>query len=530
MGLVAVCGLVLAMLVTAFFQLSMYLGGGREMRNAVDAGALSVGQKVFTDKALKVNLPDDGPSAQFKDVADKHGEIGLANINRVWGKALLAEANAEAMQADGQGGSSKQHADMLFDAAKNLSNELTAKLNDENNLYPLFEEISEQNSMRMLGGQTKAEAFKNAQFWQTSLLDRGQETNIEVSSADVMPSAASYDALGVKKNRLPGYTPIKAGGRMFCFVPFVENERSHLVSRSYFDSNTFFAKPLLGVEWGNPVPNAFAVKGETKGHAVMGQEGMAFVLANPQKSYKLSMPHTFVHVKIEDNKLTWLLNSPSAVLGGHEVTIEKEETTYESKLIFKNKSGSSTSAIAGTLLGNGVPVGKEYTDATLESALFASDSEDGSREKLEKVLVQRINQMITEPGVSFTTADLRKMLKRGIDGDGHNFYIFSPDGKTVEIGPKDYAVSKAPWLIPLIGHDPDGSEKEILSLQSDFSLFGLVQVIPDEACSPYFPPFGIMEIKVKGKWTPGSGYDGCLGRVRMEHTNDAYFWGIAGPL
>ena len=131
LGLVAVLAFVLVILVIAFFQLTMYFGGSKETRNAVDAGTLNVGKRSFEIKVIALQSAE----MRFMDVADSTGKFGLANINRVWGKALLIAANAEAMKADGQEGSAVGNADTTFDGAKSLSVKLADELKTPSNLH-----------------------------------------------------------------------------------------------------------------------------------------------------------------------------------------------------------------------------------------------------------------------------------------------------------------------------------------------------------------------------------------------------------
>src|ERR1700722_5511612 len=71
----------LIVLVWGVFQVYLVLGGSREVRNSVDAGALNLSKRIF-----ELRVPVD---PNYQDVADSNGQIGMSNINRVWGKAYL---------------------------------------------------------------------------------------------------------------------------------------------------------------------------------------------------------------------------------------------------------------------------------------------------------------------------------------------------------------------------------------------------------------------------------------------------------
>lgn len=157
LGLVAACASVLASIVAGFFVIAMLLGGAREIQNATDAGALNLAKEIFTDARFKVKRN----ASSFADLQDKNGEFGLANINAVWGKALLIQANADAMREEGLAGDSVENADRLFAEAESISNELAAKLKSKENQVPLFEEMAQQNSLRMLGPAARVTASNN---------------------------------------------------------------------------------------------------------------------------------------------------------------------------------------------------------------------------------------------------------------------------------------------------------------------------------------------------------------------------------
>ncbi|MBX9687319.1 MAG: hypothetical protein K2X27_11495 [Candidatus Obscuribacterales bacterium] len=310
MGLVIACCFVLVMIVVGLFYLSMFMGGADEIRNASSAGALNLGKHLIIDDEFKVDPAAIPDSDQFNDLFDKKGKIGLANINSIWAKALLAEANAEQMAADGQAGSSKANADAMFNTAKQISDLLADKVSDVSKQIPVFEKMSEQNSARMLGEEAQVKALKG--FWKTSLTDRGAISNLEVPGSAVMPSDSAYSALKLVDNRLPGYTTLQLNGKKFCFVPFADKERTHIISKSEFDENTEAAKAIDGApDWGKAVPNTFSCQGASKNQNAAIQNAVACVVCNPQKVYKMSMPHAFLHIKLDDNTATWLMNSPT---------------------------------------------------------------------------------------------------------------------------------------------------------------------------------------------------------------------------
>ncbi|MBX9573989.1 MAG: hypothetical protein K2X77_34150 [Candidatus Obscuribacterales bacterium] len=532
LALVAATGSILALVVAGICVLAMILGGGREINNATDAGALNVGKKIFTDAAFKVKRD----RSQYNDVSDKNGEFGLANINAVWGRALLAQANAAHMQEEGLAGNALQDADRLFSEAESINDELARKLQDQRRKAPIFEELAQQNSLRMLGAEVQIRASGDEQGWGVSLMDRGRSSNLEVPTSDLLPAEAQYQSLAVHEGKIPGYTPLQVGRKTFCFVPFVEKERNHLVSISEFNSNTLAAKPLNGPDWRIPIPNAYSCQGTCVDKLNLKHVATACVLTNPQKDYKLSMPHTFIHIRLEKNEAKWLFNSPDPRIGGFDVALVEKESRYPNRLTLSNKSGEGGSALDGDLKANLLPLGKEYTlTPTLDKAIFGSELEAGDSRKLEKALLVRVNQMLSKPGKKASAADLHALLSRAEtgaamqDGEDQDYYVYSADGAELAVSRKADALARAPWLAELIANEADGQEANSYArLTSELILPpGIVMIDPLPGANIVVPPFGRMNIEINDKWQPGSGYDGCLGRLRVCHKSTIMLWGVA---
>ncbi len=130
--LVAISAGFLILLLFIVFQFLTLNSGSREVRNAVDAAALNVSKQVGT---LKVPV-----GAQFSDVADKGGLVGMSNINRVWGKAYLINANAEAIQKEGLTNQyTNQNADEAYRVAKLANDSLVNTLTDKKNTRSIFQ-------------------------------------------------------------------------------------------------------------------------------------------------------------------------------------------------------------------------------------------------------------------------------------------------------------------------------------------------------------------------------------------------------
>src|SRR6185503_18651338 len=107
-----------------------------------------------------------GAEEYFCDVTvNNNGEVNLRNINRVWAKALCVAINADA--AGPYAGNGTNAAEQAYLSAKAISDRLATELKIQSKLYPPFEEFAHQNSVRMLGGSTQVNAWKQAK-WETS--------------------------------------------------------------------------------------------------------------------------------------------------------------------------------------------------------------------------------------------------------------------------------------------------------------------------------------------------------------------------
>lgn len=115
------------------------------------------------------------------------------------------------------------------------------------------------------------------------------------------------------------------------------------------------------------------------------------------------------------------------------------------------------------------------------------------------------------------------------DGEDQDYYIYSPDGADLRVSRRAEAIARAPWLADLIDHEADGQEANAyVRLNSELILPpGIVSIDPLPGANIVVPPFGRMNVEVNDKWQPGSGYDGCLGRLRVCHKSTIMLWGVA---
>ncbi len=499
----AALALLLVFLIGAFYQLSLVVGGANEVRHLVDAAALNVGRQAFID--CKVAVADNEINRQFEDVLDSEGQIGLANINLVWGKALLAAINARAMREAGDASDdAERHADQLMKAAEAISNKLSEKLSNARNHYPSFNAIAGENSVRMLGSNASV-AAKQGDGWKTSLLDRGEESNLTFES-EQLPAAFPERLLSpvIRQGRkfIPGYKPIKlVGDRSLLFVPFPLAERTHLVAGNEFKSNIPVARPLAGFE--KPVPNALSVEGVVKGADEAAQTASAFVQLNPQRIFELKNISGFIRLRLLANERDVILNELSP--------LEDDERYYQYRLDPLVKR----IAIEG---GNGEPgevdiifnTGQEYA-MSLYQALFFSQADEDEHLNVKNILLQRAREIIPD----YTLQNLNDLLRSQpvIPGLATQAYvIYSPDGQSLEIAPEERAVLDADWL---------SREVRLDGVANKIAAEKLIR-IGNNDCARVLP-FGKVAIQdtrttQTGQyyWAPGTGFRGCLGELYVE--------------
>jgi hypothetical protein len=501
LGLVAVLGILLTIIGLGLFTMSMILGGGRETRNAVESGALNVGKQALTI-AVSPATPDQ---QQFLDVADSNGQFELKNIDRVWAKATLAAINESAMESEGSNSSnSSQDVQKLEQAAQEMSTQLSQQLNQASNLYPFFSTYAQAGSVRMLGSKTYVDVMADGD-WQTALMDRGAESNVAVDPTQ-LPSGFDVNSLQLVTAKdgnqyLPGYTQVQLAGSNFWFVPYKVSEKPHLVAGNHFQDNTLSASPL---SWTDAVPNAFAVHGGTINSNQGQQKADAAAITNPQLLFKVAMPQAFVRIVIQANTLQWNLDG-----------IDMDSTNYPCM------PGDVETSITyplpcGTIWGTEY-CGNEYLTPTLFTALFALPPlPPGS--KMFNYLLQRVQEI--HPG--YQASDLTTLLTAtpidptSTSDQQYVIYAASTDPNAPILCTTTSAAP--PWT----NTQPDGNY-EILETEGPL---GPNQGLTELDCYGAWEYPTYSEIYGERGWTPGTGYDGCLGTAQIHRTTTAYLFGF----
>jgi len=547
-ALSAALALALVLIGIAFVGFSMYFGASNEAKNAADAGALNLVKQILidTNNSTTVALDSSKPEEQFfVDVTENaDSNVTLRNINRVWAKALLVSVNADA--AGSNAGNGTSNATTALQGAQEISDALAQKLTTASNLYSFFDTYSMGNTLRMLGIGLQIQHAPTGN-WQTSLMDRNDESNIEVgSSLSSSFSSISYPLpsnyqMACSRNPmpqganglmfLPGYVPLHvgAGSQPYWLVPFQYDEKPHLISSSNFAQNQ---QPpnTLPESWQHPVPNAFSVEGNATKHDGTVLSAMTWVQSNPRQTFTWAIPHSYIHILLNEMDAHWYF-LPDPI----------EDTVFNSPAAYDYTGTSSvtgSSNFPGGVCTTSVdpgsvdPLGAELIGMDLHGIIFGYPSSGSSQ--LENFLLNRCDEMITDLPTQSTlaTGDVdsalgctSELLAFDASGD-KNLYLYSNDGKTLTCQTQDEVTSSGPqWLQQMINNnsepDADGTEMTITdNSQAPAPIF--FSPIPDPW--PCFDTeivdlgFGFSHISVY--WTPGSGYNGCLGQVRVNRWTD----------
>lgn len=527
MGIIIVCCVILIILIIGLFHVTMLLGGSQELRNSVDAGTLNLGMQAVQFKTT----PQGSTEMQFSDVEDKKGEFGLTNINRVLGKAFLMNANAAAMDSGGMGsGDATQHAKDAADSAQAICDRITQQLKDFGKTSKYFDDFIKVNSLKMYG---KVGAHAVDTDWGTACLDRDQESNLKMDNQQIpsgysLPGGSTvtvHEKDGKDYNYLRGYRGISVNSRQSTFVPFKYDEKPHLINGFYFA-----AQQKLAVNgWNAPVPNALSTKGETDKMGQLISAANAYVVTNPQHTYFLSMPHSYVHIRLEENEVDFkyqgLVTEHTAHYGYYP-----GQTEY-----WESAAGSGTFNITANL-------GYQYAVPTLYTAINSLVKLGGTNDTIMNAILQRVQEIKHDYTMSQLKADLMSCPTLGVDSG--DFYIFptysTPDctDPTIHVAMDSIAKGMAPWLNTAIAmnggsDDPDGSEKERFDSEDrDFIPYAptpnwAIVTLTGPGCKP--GPYGMSE-KGDLNWQPGTGYGGCLGKLTVKRRTNVYYWGVCTVL
>lgn len=494
-ALVALGALLIVIAIFAAFQLAVYMGGSRELRNSVDAAALNVSKRM-----VEVKLP---PDPMFSDIADTTGNVGLTNINRLWAKAYLINANEEAMQKEGYStGASNGAASSAFQAAQATNDQLHTMLSSKTTGDQFFKQMAANKPAHLLenGG---AVSTNKGSSWSTAMVNRGDESNISFNALQmpvgVTPSGFNQNG----KTWLRGYTPMAANGKYFCFTTFRNNEMPHLISDAVFKTNQAAVPETL-----NPIPNAFRESGEAS--AMQSSiSAAAAAVANPQRQYDMAIPHSYVTISIA-NIAKWIVQGKQLTESQYYFTQETQQKVIKYPL----------KAPASGKLDGYASLGNEYAaGGNLWTALNALP---GDHSAAVNRLVQRVNEF--KPG--FTLAQLQTLMQsQPLDPKLGKYFIFPVYSTADSTNPQVKVASETGQLPPWLRQGPgEGLEKPIITEATTKDKPNYCWDIITEGKITS----GKHWTEVSGQiyWQPGTGAGQCLGNLRIARETDIFFTGM----
>ena len=533
-AIVAVCALLIIFAILAGFRMSVYLGSSQEMKNSIDAGALNVAKRVFEIKT-SATASNSKQGTGYDDVGDSEHSISLANINRVWGKAFLVNANAESMSEQGYGSSGGSPSE-ASNSAIQLNNQLYGMLTNTTALSVYFNKLVSGKPAKLLGKNGSVTAG-DTDDWDSAALYRGEESNIKVSDPQTIPPGVTAN-LHTKLNQtfMQGYNPSQANGNYFDFVTFHNNEASHLVSNTTFDQWKNIAvsnSPAM------TLPNSFKESGKITDQISLG--AVASAVANPMRSYELTIPYSFVAisltsiatVRLDDGHGHVQKSAPmpyfydtGTIQPIKSVDLEKKEYKYPESL-------SKWLDLTGLLNGY-VSLGNELKPDNLWQAINALP---GDHSAATNVILQRVKEF--KPGISLGELRLllqsQKLVNNG--SDTVTYYIYpkytTPDNTDaqVAVGTKGQLPG---WLNT--SAVPEGQSKEIVkeTTQKDQPNTAWTSIIdghyevPNKP-KPSWPSYSsdAHRTAVSGtlSWQPGTGWRQCLGVLSINRKTDVIFTG-----
>jgi len=488
-----VIGCLLMLVVGAFvaMQFGILSGSSQQVRNAVDAGALNI--------AVRATDVPVAPPGEFGDVANSSGGITLANVNRVYGKAMLINLNAESMIKSGQAGQAQGSAQQAVAEADQVSQQLKKAITDQDFLTRSFSQVDFGGSSNPAGsnGSGSARHLKNksAPSFTIGYVHGGQTSNISADPSQTPPGLSLH--LG---GPLVGYTVVKANGHSFYFLPFKHGEKPHLISTDEFNGHK--SPPS---DWSSPVPNALQASGQLGPDLAM--QSTASAVVNPQLNYRLAIPHAFVEIKVQKTPVTWLVNGKKVAESMYQF---QPDTQYK---VANYKVGCKSQ------LNGYANVGNEYKGGTL---LAAFNGVPGTQ--AHKLALQNLAQRISEIQAGYTVKQVSQLLaQQQLVPDVYTYVIYpvykNADNSDPQVKIAPIGNVQAGWFNS--GATADGTAKSLGS-----------ESLEDSPNSNWGQVVGAWQLQahhvnVNGQvmWTPGTGYNQCLGLLELSRSARVTFDG-----
>ena len=482
--IVLACVAVLVLIIVGAFTLTLTMSGEQKVRSVVDSAALMLAE----------HAPDQrsNPPKGFEDCADTSGKIGLMNINRVIGKAMLINANAEAMKKDGQTGNSEASAAGANSTADSAAKDTGDKVTDQNTQKQTASFAAGKKEDSGSGAMGAGAGAGSQPQFDSSFIHRGDESNIAINQTQLPDGIKLPDTATITTEAgvcLRGYQEITANGQHFYFVPFRTKELPHLIPTEEFSANKKDKKPL---GWGSAIPNAYQVV--SNGGVAPNMVSVAAAVANPGQRYKIAIPHAFVVIKLHPTTVEWKVNGQIAGSSPpYNFTPQQLQGVKQFPVQCAKLDG----------FGN---LGNEYKSQDLFSVMQAVP---GDHEKMFKNIDQRMREI--DPEFQSLT-DLLKSIQVE-DPNDLEFFLYPEYKEKDNTDPKIRINKKsavtAAWINKFA--IPDGAQKEIVK-----------ETLQDGLNTAWVVPKGSWKlqkasVKVSGQvlWTPSTGANQNLGEIEI---------------
>jgi hypothetical protein len=494
---VAVAFLVIVVMIGAF-QAMIYLGGSRELRHSVDAAVLNVSKRATENKV------SCGPQTGYNDVADASGQVGLTNINRVWGKAYLINANADSMQKNGYAvNETYSNSATAYMQAETLNNSVYNLLSSKSSADSHFAQIAQNKPAKLLQTNNQISTDKSS-TWGIGWIYRGEESNLMVDTAAIPPNETPKYLVASGITYLQGFNPMLTNNHQFCFTTFHPNEPPHLVTESAFAQ----AKTAISGAV-NPIPNVFQESGQIN-NSQMPLAAVACAVANPMREYNLAIPHAYVTITI-NNTATWYVQGQMFASAPY---FPEEGTVWKVKNYGIKKPGKG--------IENGyVTLGAEYRPANLWQAI--NSAMPGDHTAVINTLLSRIKQFC--PG--YTKSNLQSLLTGTTYGANQTtWYLYptytQPDLTDPKVQIALQGSTLPAWLNPNIPCDGKGLQIMVEPAVEDGpnNCWSNIRLGPYKTDQHHTIENGVVV------WQPGTGWVQNLGGLYVQRSLTVNFTGL----
>jgi hypothetical protein len=331
LGLVAVCVLVIIVVGIGCFLLAKMFGGGREVANATDAGALNIAKNAMKKNDALVSIPVPGTQyGDFVDCADPPGSINLLTYNRCVAQTLLVALNAQAEDTPpGTAPGAVAHAAQVVAALNQMGTDLKAKLMNSS-VTGYFGQVTGNNNR--MWGNTGTNV--NSASYTTAFMKKSESTNVYFTGPELpITPPSNWSSVGTTKlppgnstgSYIRGYENItipRVGSIMG--VPVFPQQNPHLVALADFKQGA--TPPSATVP-----PNAFSVAAssvESRTGALGGAVAAAIIGASgtpgiaPTYDYAASVPGGYIQI----------VNLPSANMPAGGIAVDNQDNIFNNEL------------------------------------------------------------------------------------------------------------------------------------------------------------------------------------------------------